>query len=285
MVAPFFFQIVKGGPIMKTLARIAFVPFFLLAAYLFCGAAQAQIAERNPWCSEGPFNDADKNGVVDGQERGGCNFADQFVANPNGWSVEVASCILEGFLKSPEPSLPGGFSVVQAPDRDFFFSQIWCKGTFVPGIYEIWALNQFTATANGIMISPKLIHLTDVGSLPATLFDHAAPVFEWVLLRTLTYTGGEMGVFIKAEAGQEFGCLFVRIPNGQAPEPGELDCPDVSTNAPISVVVTPQRFAATFVWTFQGGATCTTTVTTGAKKDRYKVGEPISSPIPQKTDC
>jgi hypothetical protein len=65
---------------MKTLARIGFVPLFLLAPYLFCGAAQAQLVERNPWCSEGPEFDADKNSTIDRFERGGCTFADQFVS-------------------------------------------------------------------------------------------------------------------------------------------------------------------------------------------------------------
>jgi hypothetical protein len=186
---------------------------------------------------------------------------------------------------------------VQHPERTFFTSQIWCKGTFPPGEYEIWALLRFPNPANaGLNISPKLYSFSERG-VPfdqPVLFTAPVPEFTWIHLKNLIYDAevsppaifqASSGVFIKSDSGQEFGCLFVRIPNGQAPEPGELDCPDISTNAPISVVVTPQRFVATFVWTFQGGATCTITVATGARKDRYKVGEPISAPIPQRTDC
>lgn len=264
---------------MKALRVVA---FGLLLGCLYYKAVNAAIVEFNPWCSQGPGFDADKNGVIDDQERGGCDFADQFVSSPNGWSVEVTTCILEGFIKSREVALPGGFSVVQDPTRDFYTSQIWCKGTIPSGEYEVWALLKFPNAANaGLNIGPKLYSSTeggvDIGSEPPVLFTTPSPEFQWFHLKNVNYMGGEKGLFIKSDSGQNFGCLLVRIPTGKLPVAGELECPD-NNNSPVSVVVIPAKNKVVWVWAFKDNTKCQTvvSVTKGKKLASYSSQVPLN---------
>ena len=223
---------------------------------LVVAPADAQIKQPQPRCAQGPFNDADDNGDVDGTEGTGCPGSAHFAASGTGFSVEINTGDLAGTMVSVADAAASGGTAVGIPagGGGLASGQVRLRTPVLPaGTYTLWVLEKvevsgkrltWTSTAPHLLLPPPdSTQQTDPCNQAGICVSGLILNYTWVK-QDQTITGGAArDIYLTASDSKKMDCAYIDTdPNAPKTCPSPV-APPAASYAILDTASTPASVA------------------------------------------
>ncbi len=192
-----------------------------MAVVVPAAPTNAQIRQPLPRCAEGPFNDADGNGIIDGQEGGGCPGAAHLVAEGNGYAARLEDGDLAGtMVEFTDATADDGIAIHLPSGSGLATGQVRLHTPSLPaGTYTIWIRGRvttsgkdkiwFSTTPHLYLPGPTTAQRTDACQQAGLCSSGLMANYDWIKLSTTVTGGADRELYLTSSDSFRGDCVFI----------------------------------------------------------------------------